>query len=182
MNPHASLIRRPPHYAGQRAPLPAPLPLAREGASLPHRAPRLFDQVGNAIRARHYSPRTEKAYRGWIRRYILFHGTRHPRELGAAEITTFLTDLATRGRVSASTQNQALSSLLFLYREVLGVEVEGLGGLVRAKRPARLPTVLTRAEVETLLAGLHGVPRLWPRCSMGRGCGCSRGFDCASGT
>src|SRR5258708_21419793 len=88
--------------------------------------PRLLDRVRQAIRARHYSRRTEKAYVWWIKRYIFFHGKRHPDELGSAEIVQFLSSLATRGHVSASTQNQAFSALLFLYREVLGRELAGL--------------------------------------------------------
>jgi hypothetical protein len=91
--------------------------------------------VRAALRARHYSRRTEKAYVHWIKRYIFFHGKRHPAEMGAAEVTAFLTALAVRDRVAASTQNQALNALLFLYREILGVELPWLDGLVRAKRP-----------------------------------------------
>ena len=100
-----------------------------------------------SIRARHYSRRTEKAYVGWTRRFVLFHGKRHPAEMGAPEITNFLTDLAVRGKVSASTQNQALSAILFLYRDVLGIELSWMDEIVRAKRPVRLPVVLTREEV-----------------------------------
>lgn len=109
--------------------------------------PRLPDRVREAIRARHYSRRTEKTYVAWIRRYILFHGKRHPAEMGPVEITQFLNALAVKGKVAASTQNQALSALLFLYREVLGQDLSWLDGIVRAKRPDRLPVVLTRAEV-----------------------------------
>jgi hypothetical protein len=97
--------------------------------------PRLLDRVREAVRTRHYSRRTEKAYVAWIRRYILFHGKRHPTDMGAAEITRFLTSLAIDGKVAASTQNQALSALLFLYREVLQQEVPWLNDLVYAKRP-----------------------------------------------
>ncbi|MDI6772818.1 MAG: phage integrase N-terminal SAM-like domain-containing protein [bacterium] len=103
------------------------------------RQPRLLDRVRDAVRARHYSRRTEDAYIAWIRRYILLHGKRHPAEMGAAEITQFLTSLAVQGKVAASTQNQALSALLFLYRKVLGQEVPWLDGLVHAKRPRRPP-------------------------------------------
>jgi integron integrase len=122
--------------------------------------PRLLDRVREAIRTCHYSRRTEKAYVHWIKRYIFFHGKRHPAEMGAAEVATFLTFLAVQGRVAASTQNQALSALLFLYREVLGVELPWLDDLVRAKRPQHLPVVLTRDEVRAVLQGLDGVPRL----------------------
>lgn len=115
--------------------------------------PKLLDQVRAACRARHYSLRTERAYIGWVRRYVLANGKRHPRRLGQAELTAFLTRLAVEGRVSASTQNQALSALLFLYRQVLGMEdLPWLEGVVRAKHPARLPVVLSREEVRRLLA------------------------------
>jgi integron integrase len=103
------------------------------------------------------SPRTETAYVGWIRRYILFHQKRHPAELGPAEVTRFLSHLAVDGQVAASTQNQALSALLFLYKHVLGVELPWLDDLVRAQRPARLPVVLTRAEVAAVLTHLGGM-------------------------
>jgi Phage integrase, N-terminal SAM-like domain len=101
--------------------------------------PRLLDRVRLAIRALHYSGRTEGAYLGWIKRYIFFHGKRHPSEMGAVEVTRFLSSLALDGRVAASTQNQALSALLFLYREVLQQDLPWLEGVVRAKRPIRLP-------------------------------------------
>lgn len=106
---------------------------------------------------RHYSRRTEEAYVTWIRRYIVFHGKRHPSALEAGHIAEFLTWLATRRHVSASTQNQALSAVLFLYREVLGVDVGRVEGVVRASAPSRLPVVLTRAEVTAVLAHLDGV-------------------------
>jgi integron integrase len=122
--------------------------------------PRLLDRVREAIRTRHYSRRTEKAYVAWIRRYIFFHDKRHPAGMGAAEITRFLTSLAVDGRVAASTQNQALSALLFLYREVLQQEVPWLDDLVYAKRPHHVPVVLTRDEVRSILTEIHGVPRL----------------------
>jgi integron integrase len=122
--------------------------------------PRLLDRVREAVSARHYSRRTEKAYVHWIKRYIFFHGKRHPAEMGAAEVTLFLTSLAVHGKVAASTQNQALSALLFLYREVLGVQLPWLDDVVRAKRPQHLPVVLTRDEVRAVLQRLDGVPRL----------------------
>jgi integron integrase len=122
--------------------------------------PRLLDRVRTTLRTRHYSLRTEEAYVGWVRRFIRFNRLRHPREMGEAEITAFLSSLATRGRVSASTQNQALAALLFLYREVLGERVEWLEGVIRAKKPARLPVVLTRAEVRAVIASLHGDKKL----------------------
>src|SRR5437867_8495368 len=131
--------------------------------------PRLLDRVRAALRARHYSCRTEKAYVHWIKRYIFFHGKRHPAEMGAAEVTAFLTALAVRDRVAASTQNQALNALLFLYREILGVELPWLDGLVRAKRPQHLPTVLTREEVRTVLEQLDRAPRLMALLLYGAG-------------
>jgi len=122
--------------------------------------PRLLDRVRDAIRTRHYSRRTEKTYVAWIRRYIFFHNKRHPAEMGAPEITRFLTSLAVDRKVAASTQNQALSALLFLYREVLEQEVPRLDDLVYAKRPHHLPVVLTSEELRAVLAEIHGVPRL----------------------
>jgi integron integrase len=118
--------------------------------------PRLLDQVREAIRTRHYSLRTEESYVRWIKRFIFFHGKRHPAEMGEQEITQFLSDLAVQRHVSASTQNQALSALLFLYREVLSQELYWLQDIIRAKRPARLPTVLSRDEVKALLKALPG--------------------------
>jgi integron integrase len=132
--------------------------------------------VREAIRARHYSPRTEKSYVGWVRRFVRFHHLRHPAEMGEAEITAFLSDLATQGRVSASTQNQALSALLFLYREVLGVDLAWMDGIVRAKRPLRVPVVLTRAETRALLGELRGTP--WLMASLLYGAGL-RLMECA---
>ena len=122
--------------------------------------PRLLDRVRHAIETRHYSRRTEKAYIHWIKRYIFFHGKRHPAEMGAAEVAAFLTSLAVQGKVAASTQNQALSALLFLYREVLGIELPWLDDVVRAKRPLHLPVVLTRDEVRAAIQRLHAAPRL----------------------
>ena len=134
--------------------------------------PRLLDRVRHAIEARHYSRRTEKAYVHWIKRYIFFHGKRHPAEMGTAEVTAFLTSLAVQSKVAASTQNQALSALLFLYREVLGVELPWLDDVVRAKRPLHLPVVLTRDEVRAILQRLDGVPRLMAILLYGAGCAC----------
>jgi integron integrase len=121
---------------------------------------RLLTQLRRAIRARHYSPRTEQAYVRWVRRFVRANGGRHPGELGEAELTAFLTDLAVRGRVSASTQNQALAALVFLYGEVLHLGVGWLNGLVRAKRPRHLPIVLAPSEVHAVLQHLSGMPRL----------------------
>ena len=133
------------------------------------REPRLLDRVRLAIRARHYSPRTEKAYVGWIRRYVVFHGKRHPAEMGPAEVSQFLSALATRWSVSASTQNQALSALVFLHREVLGAPLGNVGNVARAKRPGRLPLVLSRPEVEAVLARMLGTPRLMGSLIYGAG-------------
>jgi len=124
--------------------------------SPPSRPPRLLDRVRAALRLRHYSARTERAYVAWIRRYIHHHGLRHPDELGAVEVVEFLSDLAVHHQVSASTQNQALSALVFLYREVLGRQLEGLDQAVRARAPRRLPVVLSADEVRAVLAGLEG--------------------------
>jgi integron integrase len=141
----------------------------REPEPPPARGPRLLDHVREAARVRHFSRRTESAYVGWIRRFIFFHGKRHPAELGAPEVTQFLTALAVQGRVAASTQNQALSALLFLYRDVLGHDLPWLDEVVRAKRPARLPVVLTPEEVRALLGRMHGVPRLMATLLYGAG-------------
>lgn len=132
-------------------------------------APRLLDQVRDRMRRLHMAARSEQAYVGWIRRFILANGKRHPRDLGAADIERFLTGLAVRGRVSASTQNQALSALLFLYKQVLGVELPWLDGMERAKRPQRVPTVLTRAETSALLGELRGVSWLMGSLLYGTG-------------
>ena len=133
------------------------------------REPKLLDRVREALRVRHLSLRTEKAYLHWIRRYILFHGKRHPREMGEAEINAFLTHLAVEGQVSASTQTQALCALLFLYRTVLGREVGELEGLIRAKRRRKLPVVMTPEEVKRVLAHLTGVDGLFLSLLYGTG-------------
>ena len=117
--------------------------------------PKLLDRVRRAIRLRHYSPRTETCYVDWAERFIRFHGLRHPNTMGAAEIEMFLTDLAVNRHVSASTQNQSFNALLFLYQQVLGIELPKLDA-VRAKRPKRLPTVLSPEEVRQLLDAVDG--------------------------
>ena len=131
--------------------------------------PRLMDEVRRRLRLKHYSIRTEAAYLGWIRRFIRANGLRHPREMGVAEVEVFLSMLATRDKVAASTQNQALSALLFLYREVLGMELAWVEQVVRAKRPQRLPVVLAQAEVQRLLAQMDG--RTWLIASLLYGTG-----------
>jgi integron integrase len=131
--------------------------------------PKLLDQVRDRIRRKHYSLRTESAYIHWIRRFIFFHGKRHPRELGAHELEKFLTHLAVVDRVSASTQNQAMSALLFLYKEVLLQTLPWLDNVESARRPKRLPVVLTREEVNALLARIEGTPGLMLRLIYGTG-------------
>jgi integron integrase len=131
--------------------------------------PRLFDEVRARMRVKRYSLRTERAYIGWIRRYIHANGRRHPRELGSIEVERFLTSLAVHGKVAASTQNQALSALLFLYRDVLGLEQPWLENVTRAKRPSKLPTVLAREEVQCLLAAMDGRPWLLASLLYGTG-------------
>lgn len=133
------------------------------------REPRLLDRVRERIRVKHYSLRTETAYVDWIRRFILYHGKRHPAEMAAPEVEAFLSDLAVTRNVAASTQNQALAAILFLYREVLGVELDWLDGVTRAKKPQRLPTVLSREEVESVLKGMSGTPALVARLLYGTG-------------
>ena len=118
--------------------------------------PKLLDLLADEIRARHYSPRTEKAYVQWAERFIRFHHMRHPADMGTDEVNAFVTSLAVRDHVSASTQTQALSAILFLYRYVLGMEIGELEGLVRARKPIHLPVVMTRAEVRAVLAELEG--------------------------
>jgi Site-specific recombinase XerD len=118
--------------------------------------PRLLDQVRDKIRRKNYSIRTEEAYVEWVRRFVLHHGKRHPSEMGAAEVEEFLTYLAVAGRVSASTQNQAKSALLFLYKEVLNQPLPWLDKVESAKAPKRLPVVLTSAEVQAVLSRLSG--------------------------
>ena len=135
----------------------------------PPASPRLLDQVRDAIRYRHYSLRTERAYCQWILRFVRFHGRRHPRELGASEVTAFLSSLANRGNVAASTQNQALAALLFLYRQVLGIELPWMDDIARAKRPKRLPTVLASHEVREVLQRMEGEHALIARLMYGTG-------------
>ncbi len=122
--------------------------------------PKLLDQVRQACRARQFSRRTQSAYAAWVRRYVLFHGKRHPTDLGADELSAFLSHLANDRNVSASTQNQAASALLFLYREVLGLAIEPPHGVIRPRKPRRLPVVLERGEVNAVLQQLVGTKRL----------------------
>jgi integron integrase len=138
-------------------------------ASIPRSNPKLLDQVCDVIRRKHFSIRTERTYTDWIRRFILFHDKRHPKEMAEAEVTEFLTYLARDGKVAASTQNQALSALLFLYKEVIKQEIGWLENVERAKKPARLPVVLTRDEVHKIFAHLHGTARLMAGLLYGSG-------------
>jgi len=131
--------------------------------------PRLLDQVREVIRMRHYSIRTEQAYVQWIRRFILFNNKRHPREMGAPELTAFLSDLAVQRHVAAATQNQALNAILFLYRDVLKIDLPWLNEVQRAKKPQHLPVVFTREEVRALLAQLEGTTWLMAMLTYGSG-------------
>lgn len=132
---------------------------------IPNSKLRLKEQVAEVCRFRHFSMRTEQAYWNWIRRYILFHQKRHPREMGASEVRSFLSDLAVRGAVASSTQNQALNALVFLYRQVLGIELDALDNLERARRPVRVPVVLSSEEVRKLLDAMTGTHQLMARLS-----------------
>jgi integron integrase len=129
----------------------------------------LLDRLRRHVRLLHYSIRTEEAYAHWVRRFVLFHKKRHPSEMGTDEVRHFLSHLANEGRVSASTQNQALSALLFLYREVLGVDLPFVEGIERAKRPARVPVVLTREEAARVLDRLSGTHHLMASLLYGSG-------------
>lgn len=129
----------------------------------------LLEVAREKMRTRHLAYRTEQTYLQWIRRYVAFHDRRHPRDLGAPEVEQFLTHLAVNGKVSASTQNQALQAVLFLYRQVLGVDLPWLENVTRATRPKRLPVVLSRAEVRSLLAALEGTPWLVANLLYGSG-------------
>jgi integron integrase len=135
----------------------------------PSSPPKLLDRVRAACRVRHYSIRTEDCYADWVRRFILFHGKRHPQEMGVEQINQFLTHLAVDRRVSASAQNQAFSALLFLYKVVLGVDPGLITGAIRANRPKRLPVVLTRDEVRHVLSELDGTYRLMGQLMYGSG-------------
>lgn len=131
--------------------------------------PKLLDQVRNKIRLKHYSMRTEEAYTHWVRRFVLFHRKRHPRDMGATEVEQFLTSLAVQGKVAASTQNQAKSAVLFLYKEVLGIQLPWLDNIETAKRPTYLPVVLTVREVNVMLEHVNGTVGLILRLVYGTG-------------
>jgi integron integrase len=131
--------------------------------------PRLLDQVRTVLRSKHYALRTEEAYIDWIIRYVRFHRLQHPRDLSADAVAAFLSHLAVDEQVAAATQNQARSALLFLYRDVLGIELDALGPVVQARAPKRLPMVLTRAEVQAVLRELQGTHRLMAQLLYGSG-------------
>ena len=135
----------------------------------PEIKPRLLDQVRAAIRTRHYSRRTEETYLGWIKRFIFFHNKRHPGSMGADEVNAFLSNLAVEGHVSATTQNQALSAILFLYRYVLRDPLPWIEDIVRAQRPARVPVVLTSSEARMVIDQVEGVSRLVVQLLYGSG-------------
>src|SRR5690348_282420 len=149
----------------------APRPASgRDSDGVPHaRSPRLLDRMRARMRRLGLSLRTEEVYVGWVRRFILANAKRHPRDMGSREVERFLTGLAVHGHVSASTQNQALSALLFLYREVLQQELPWMDGIHRAKRPKRLPVVLSREEVAALLGEMEGVTWLMASLLYGAG-------------
>jgi integron integrase len=134
----------------------------------PAQPPKLLDQVRARMRVLHYSIRTEEAYVNWIRRFILFHNKRHPREMGGPEVEAFLTHLAVEGQVAASTQNQALAGILFLYQQILQIDLPRLDA-VRARRPERLPVVLSRDEVRAVLDRMTGVYRIMAGMMYGSG-------------
>ena len=171
VNSSQSQKRRAPAAPSDRRPGDALLSLVMDppGTYDPKGGKKLMDCVRDAIRARHFSYRTEKTYCAWIRRYILFFGKRHPLEMGAGEINTFLSYLATSRDVAASTQNQALSALLFLYQNVLDVQLPRLEGIVRAKKPQRLPVVLTPGEVRAILDRMEGTTKLMASLLYGSG-------------
>ncbi len=148
---------------------PLPRALTSNATAANERPPRLLDLLATALRTRRYSRRTERAYTFWVRRFILFHGKRHPKEMGANEVTAFLSSLAVDDAVSSSTQNQALAALLFLYRFVLDVDLPWLGELTRAKRPGRMPIVLARDEVARVLAAMTGTSALVGKLLYGAG-------------
>jgi integron integrase len=176
MSTHLSVVQRDEQQSHSRlfsSPVSRALP-STERADITVRStdpskPKLLDRVRQLLRFQHYSYRTEQTYVHWIKRFIFFHKKRHPAQMGKEEVELFLTSLAVDRHVSAGTQNQALHALLFLYREVLAQELGWLNDIVPAKRPQRLPTVLTRQEVRALLGTLDGVPWLFANILYGAG-------------
>ena len=174
--PHDPGRPLPPRQSQPVSPAPHPSraeraqpPRAPEPPTVGAGRPKLLTRLRHAIRLHHYSERTEQAYVGWVVRFVRFHGTRDPALMGEPEIAAFLTHLATRRNVSASTQNQALGALLFLYREVLGRRLAWMDGVVHAKQSVRLPVVLTPAEVRLVMERLKGAP--WLVCMLLYGAG-----------
>ncbi len=168
---------RPSRYAtassrvapGIRRELPKPQPTAPPQSVNSQKQPKLLDQIRTAVRTRNYSIRTERTYVDWAYRYILFHDKQHPAKLGAADINRFLGHLATDLNVSASTQNQALNAIIFMYKHVLKIEIGDIGDVIRAKKPARLPVVLSAGETADLLAQLEGTRKLMGELLYGTG-------------
>src|SRR5688572_1713605 len=144
-------------------------PVDSNSIVIPNPKAKLLDQVREVLRVKHYALRTEEVYVLWIKRYIFFHQKRHPREMGAPEVQAFLSDLAVNQKVSASTQNQALNALVFLYHEVLHQPLEWMDQLVRAKRSRPLPVVMTRDEAHRLLAAMSGTHQLLAKLLYGTG-------------
>jgi integron integrase len=159
----------PPGTIPTRSPTPVSAPDHPTTVHPVSRQPKLLDRLAEALRARHYSPRTEQTYRHWVKRFIFFHNVRHPAEMAEPEINAFLTHLAVREKVSASTQNQALCALLFPYRYVLDHPLGHLGEVVRARAPKRLPVVMTREEVKAVLRHLHSDKGLMAALMYGAG-------------
>ena len=141
---------------------------SQQPASTPQ-GKKLLDQVRDSLRLKHYSYRTEQTYVEWIRRFIFFHGKRHPKEMGGSEIEAFITYLAVERHVATATQNQALSAILFLYKYVLKKDLEMPPSLLRPGRPKRLPTVLTHAEAGQVIAQMNGVPKIMTKLLYGSG-------------
>ncbi len=137
--------------------------------TIPPKPPKLLDRVRSSLRTNRYSPRTEQAYVDWIKRYIRFHGVRHPREMGAEEVKAFLSHLATEMKVAASTQNQAFSALLFLYQQVLKERLPWIDDIVRSKRPKKVPVVFTQEEARAVLSRMTDTPRLMAHLLYGSG-------------
>ncbi len=167
LNPSTDGLRKPVAHFSSSEPHPSGAPI--QNSKPENKSPKLLDQLHQAIRVRHYSIRTEQTYVDWAKDYIYFHGKRHPAGMGSMEINQYLSYLASFRKVSSNTQNQALSALLFLYRNVLGKEVGDLGEVIRAKRPEKLPVVLTVSEVQTILENLKGTHKLLAQLMYGTG-------------
>ncbi len=154
---------------GNTAHIPQVASKQRNPTPLSARKPKLLDQLREALHSRHYSRRTEQTYCHWVKRFIYFHNVRHPAEMAEPEINVFLTHLAVEEKVSASTQNQALSALLFLYCHVIERHVGDLGEVIRARKPRRLPVVMSKDEVRAVLSHLSGAKWLMASLMYGGG-------------